>query len=125
MKEGNSFSNILLMMKDQGYNKDNDITIGAVKSILPLRIEVGNFVLEEEDFFIVEGLKDSTREIELNVLEVTGTTASASSHVHSLQPFEIAKATMTIKSPLVIGDAVLVLIQDSDFYIIDKVVVSQ
>jgi hypothetical protein len=125
VKEGNSFSNILLMMKNQGYNKDNDITIGAVKSILPLQIEIGNFILEEEDFFIVEGLKDSTREIELSVLEVVGLTTSASSHVHSLQPFEIAKATMTIKSPLIVGDAVLVLIQDSDFYIIDKVVVSQ
>jgi len=125
MKEGNSFSNILLMMKNQGYNKDNDIIIGTVKSILPLKIEIGNFILEEDDFFIVDGLKDSIRDIELSVLAVAGSTATASSHVHSLQPFEITQATMTIKSPLKVGDAVLVLIQDSDFYIIDKVVMGQ
>lgn len=106
MKEGNSFSNLLLLMKQQGFNKENDITVGLVKSISPLSINLGNYILVEEDMFIAEQLRDHERLVDMVVPPATTGT----------------KYTMKIKSPLAVGDSVLVLIQNSDFYLVDKVV---
>lgn len=83
MKEGTSFSNLLKLMKDQGYNKDVSISIGVVKKLSPLTVELNGFTIEEED-------------------------------LSKTNAFEVSSAAE--------GDQVLVLIDNNDFYLIDKVV---
>lgn len=124
MKEGNAFTNILLLMKEQGYNKDSDILVGKVKSVSPLEIDLGKILLKEEDMFIPETLKDHELEIELTIDTLTGTTkpAGVESHSHDLDKFNITKGKMKIKSPLKVNDGVIVFVQDSNFYLICKVV---
>ena len=83
MKEGTSFSNLLTLMKDQGYNKDVSISIGVVESLSPLTVKLNGFIIEEEDLS------------KMNAFETSGAAA---------------------------GDQVLVLVDNNDFYLLDKVV---
>lgn len=83
MVEGNSFTNLLKLIKQQGYNKDIKIFIGYVKSTSPLKISIGKIVISDGDFFKTE---------------------------------TFSKATLNT------NDLVLVLLDDSDFYLLDKVV---
>ena len=57
MTEGNSFTNLLKLMKTQGYNKDVHVTIGAVKSSSPLTIIIDTLEITEEDFIITKTAK--------------------------------------------------------------------
>jgi len=57
MAEGNSFTNLLKLMKTQGYNKDVTITVGAVKSPSPLTIIIDTMEITEEDFIITKTAK--------------------------------------------------------------------
>jgi len=50
MAEGNAFTNLLRLMKTQGYNKDVHITVGSVKSSGPLTIIIDSIEITEEDF---------------------------------------------------------------------------
>ena len=104
-KEGNSYTNLLKMMQQEGYNKDVSITIGKVNSISPLSIVVNNYTIEEGDFYISDHLVKKEYEFEI---EINGSTK---------QP-----AKIIIEKPLELNDFVFVMIDGNDFYIIDKVV---
>jgi hypothetical protein len=82
-KEGNSYTNLLKLIKQHGYNKDVYVMIGIVKTTSPLTIDLGDFVIEDDDFY-----KCSALEISVPAVE----------------------------------DKVLVLRDDNDFFVIDKVV---
>jgi hypothetical protein len=109
MAEGNSFTNLLKLMKTQGYNKDVQVTVGAVKSPKPLTIDIDGLVITEGDV-----IKSQT--IQYLIDGMTGTIRNFSpSHTHSDKvDIDIVK--------LKAGDMVLILIDDNNFYIIDRVV---
>jgi hypothetical protein len=123
MPEGNPYTNLLKMMKLQGYNKDSDISFGKVTSISPLKFKVNDFEIEPGDYIITESLIEHKREAEISVKTVTATTSQNSNHTHTLTPFEITKAEITVKSPLKVGDLVLILIDGDNFFVIDRVVI--
>lgn len=91
MPEGNSFTNLLKLMKTQGYNKDVTITVGAVQSPNPLQITLDSIVLDEDDFTKTQTVQDI---------------------VDGVAPSD----------PMKVGDKVLMLVDGSNFYIIDRVV---
>jgi len=122
MKEGNAYTNILSIMKEQGYNKDSTFVVGTVVGIDPLSIDMGDYVLDQEDLFIAEHLTEYDRKVTLKAEIVKGVTEEANLHSHTLLPFEITEGTMTFHQLLEIDDRVLVLIDGSDFYVIDRVV---
>lgn len=92
MAEGNSFTNLLKLMQAQGYNKDVRITIGSVKSPKPLTIDINGIEIEEEDFVMSQTIQ----------LIVDGSLSGA--------------------EPMKAKDKVLVIIDENNFYIIDRVV---
>jgi len=91
--EGNSYSNLLLLMKNQGYNKDIKIIIAKIKNLSPLSIDMGKYTVDEEDLFITDRITT------LNTSE-----------------------TIPEDKKLQVGDAVIVLVDEHDFYILDRVV---
>lgn len=99
MTEGNSYSNLLLMMKQQGYNKDTKVVIGKVISPIPLVIDMGKYTIEEDDMFITETIDNL----------ISGSIGDTLTNVYT---------TKLLKA----GDKVLILVDNSDFYIIDRVV---
>lgn len=122
--EGNAYTNLLKMMSKQGYNKDNYTVIGKVTSLSPLKFLVNGLTIEEEDCIIAESLKDSERKIELTVTALTAgmTSAGYTPHTHTINALNITDGTLKIKSPLKLNDLVIVLIDGSSFYIIDRMV---
>ena len=129
MAEGNSFTNLLKMMKDEGYNKDASMVIAKVKSISPLTINMGKYDITKGDFFMAQHLTTYTRNVSLSTSSVSGKTSvthdggeKAKSHSHNVLPFTVNSGVLTLHSPLAVGDKVFVLIDGDDFYIIDKVV---
>lgn len=111
MSEGNAYTNLLKLMKNQGYNKDINIIIGEVKVPKPLKIDLGSFVIDDTDLsmtqtmqFLIDGLTDG---------EIEG---FVNPHTHS----------NVIKFPkfkkLAPGDKVLVIVENNNFYVIDRVV---
>lgn len=124
MTEGNIYSNLLKMIKNQGYNKDSSMTFGKVLSISPLKIKVNGLEIEEGDFMIVESLTEHKRNTQISVKSLTGNTGVSSSHSHTLIPFEITDAEITYESPLEVDDLVLVFIDEGNFFIIDRVVIT-
>jgi Protein of unknown function (DUF2577) len=54
MAEGNSYSNLLRLIKSQGYNKDVNVIIAGIKSVSPLKVRLGDLTLEEDDFMATE-----------------------------------------------------------------------
>lgn len=101
--EGSSFTNLLKLMKTQGYNKDNHTTVGWVTSLSPLTFKLDGFEITEGDYYIAQRLIEHTRDVEI---ETTG----------------ITEGKLSIKDPLKVGDVVIVLIDGNEFFIIDKVV---
>jgi hypothetical protein len=51
MIEGSPYSNLLKLMKNQGYNKDVSITTGLVTSPSPLTIQIGELTLSGDDLY--------------------------------------------------------------------------
>jgi Protein of unknown function (DUF2577) len=105
MKEGNSYTKLLKLMKNQGYNKDVSIVIGKVKSTSPLEIDLGDFTLSQDDIFITETLAEHERKVDLSGSGVN-----------------VSNGNLTVKSSMKVGDRLLVLIDNNDFYVIDRVV---
>jgi hypothetical protein len=93
LKEGNSFTNLLQLIKDQGYNKDTGIMIGSIKSTSPFRIRLGELTLDSDDFMMSQTIK----------YMLDGTL-----------PYTDDK----LKNE----DRVIVLVDGDNFYIIDRVV---
>lgn len=122
MKEGNSASRLLMLMKEEGYNKNTDLAIGVVVSLEPLEIDMGTYTIEEGDIFIAELLTEYTREVTIDIKTITGSSKPADGHAHELDVFKAEKAELTFHSPLTVGDNVVVIVDDSDFYVIDRVV---
>lgn len=107
MVEGNSFSNLLKLMKEQGYNKDVALVVAKVVQPSPLVVDMGDFSIYESDgdMFIAETLKTHKRNIQISSDEVN-----------------INEGVLTILTPLQAGDKVYVLMDKDDFYVLDKVV---
>lgn len=119
--EGSPFTNLLKLMKTQGYNKDNYVVIGIVSSTSPLTIDLDNITITEGQFFLAERLSEHTRDITIDTTSVNGDVTVPNSS-GTLTSFQITEGTLTIKSPLKNGDYVLVLIDEDDFFVVDKVV---
>lgn len=51
MIEGSPYSNLLKLMKNQGYNKDVSIATGLVNSPSPLTIQIGSLTLSGDDLY--------------------------------------------------------------------------
>lgn len=98
MPEGNSYTNLLKLMKLQGYNKDVKVVVGKVKSVSPLEIDMGKYVITEDDMIITETIKNM----------ITGNIGDALN----------IYTTTKLKN----NDKVLVIIDEVDFYVIDRVV---
>lgn len=123
MKEGNSASRLLKLMKEEGYNKDTDLAIGVVVSVDPFEVDMGTYTISEEDLFIAELLTEYTREVTIDIKNIAGNTKTGGDgHTHPLDIFKAEKAELTFHSPLQVGDNVIVIVDDSDFYVIDRVV---
>lgn len=98
MPEGNSYTNLLKLIKLQGYSKDVKVVVGRIKSVSPLEIDMGKYVITEDDMIITETIKNM----------ITGNIGDA---------LNIYRTTK-LKN----NDKVLVIIDENDFYVIDRVV---
>lgn len=92
MPEGNSFTNLLQLMKTQGYNKDLHVSVGLVKSVSPLKVMYDSFELESEDFVATQTIR------------------------------YLIKGLLGDGEKLKSGDKVLMLIDGNNFYVLDRVV---
>lgn len=127
--EGSGFAKLGGVIKSLGYNKDIDIEYATVISPLPkLRVQIDNMKieLEADDLTLAEHLTNHEREISFS-FPVTGETKSAGSpaHTHSLENIAASSVKITVKSPLKVGDRVIVAsIKDGQSYVVlDKAVV--
>lgn len=57
MKEGNSYSRLLSLIKTAGYNRDVSVLVGQITKTSPLTISFGDWEVEEEDFAITNAFK--------------------------------------------------------------------
>lgn len=139
MSEGNSYVKLLQMMKNEGYNKNTNIIIGKVISSSPLEIDMGEYTIKEDDFFIAERLTRHSRIVTLNHQEnavrelgdgtekdkVTSSKYPSDYTDDMVSPytsFSYQYLELKFEDILKVGDKVIVLIDNSDFYIIDRVV---
>jgi hypothetical protein len=59
--EGNGFSQMLQIIREHGYNKDVDITIGTVKKAPPellIELDRSGLELDKQDCFVAFGVSD-------------------------------------------------------------------
>jgi hypothetical protein len=119
--EGNAYSQLLSIMKTQGYNKDTSIVIGTVIAPLPnLRVQVGSLVLEREDLLIAEQLTTYTSEYTvLNPPSDSGY-CDTGYHANAYPSGHVFKAEH--KSRLKEGDKVMIMRDEDTFIVVDKVV---
>lgn len=113
MAEGSVYSNFVNMFREEGYNKDIFIRVGKVTSIKPFKIKLNGYEIEEEDIFLSDSVKyllDNYNEPKYKI--ITSLAESTGAPI----------AMKTEHKPLDIGDKILVLVEDSDFYVIDRVV---
>jgi hypothetical protein len=119
--EGNVYSQLLSIMKKQGYNKDTSILIGTILNPLPnLRIQLGNLVLEREDVLVAEQL--TTYLSQYKVLNAPTDSGSCNSGYQanaypSGHVFEVEH-----QSRLKTNDKVILLRDEDLFIVVDKVV---
>lgn len=113
--EGNSYSNILAIMKEEGYNQDIKVRIGEVVSPSPLVVKLNGYEIEEEDVFISETIKNLIDD-QIGLVTVT--------HLSGINDVEVEEVDIKVRprKPLEAGDKVLVIIEQSDFFIVDRMV---
>lgn len=99
MKEGSAASDLLKIIKNQGYNKDCYIHIGVV---IGSKIKIGDLELDSDDYILCEALTKHTK---------TYKNVSSGETIN----FEVQRQ---LKS----GDKVLVVQDGAYFYAIDRVV---
>ncbi|HLO11484.1 MAG TPA: DUF2577 family protein [Pseudoneobacillus sp.] len=146
-KEGSSYSNLLNLIKDHGYNKDNHTVIGKVISANPLKIQMDGFILEQGDFYIAERLTRHKRIVTINHYENTERdlgdkkekdyVTSSGMGIQSddrkgplngdTSPYVDTTLVLNFveiqyEDVLKVGDFVVILIDNNDFFIIDRVV---
>ena len=114
MAEGNAYGNIINMMKDVGYNKDVKIYIGKVKTLSPLVFSLNGYDIEPGDYFLTETVS--------NLLgNVTGYTTVT--HLSTGMDVEVdEERTVYPVTEAATGDRFLILVDENDFYVIDRVV---
>jgi hypothetical protein len=117
--EGNSFTNLLKLMKTQGFNKDNHVTIGKVTSIVPLKILIDSIEISEGDFYIAQRLTEHTRKMWMEVSEMQTPIPTTP---EPTEAFRVTEGKIMIKDPLKVGDLVIVLIDENEFFVMDRVV---
>lgn len=108
MAEGNVYSNFLDMFKEEGYNKDTSIKVGKVISVSPLKVDMGGYTIDESDMYLC----DSVSYLKNNGIGKTTVTHNYGKETVTTVPI----------SPLKIGDRLVVIVQNSSFYVIDRAV---
>lgn len=114
--EGNAYGNLLLLMKEQGYNKDMRIVIGTVKTLEPLVFSLNGFDIEEDDFSMTESVYNL-----INDNRPLETERYTEIEYKYSKPTTEPNTTRRVKQ-LSVNDKFLVLVDGTDFYIIDRVV---
>lgn len=112
--EGNAYTNLLKIMREEGYNKDISARVAKVISVSPLKIAFNGFEIDREDCFLSETVQNL---IDDHIGYVTVT------HLSGMGDAEVEeKAELKPRSKLEVGDALLVFIEGSDFYVVDRMV---
>jgi hypothetical protein len=111
-------------MKSHGHNQDVDLelaTVVAPPPALKIRCNSDNLELDTEDLIIAEHLTEHERTVSISGGSVSGTVTPSG----NLTTFTLTDATMTIKSPLEVGDQVIVASANEGqlYYVLDKAVV--
>lgn len=122
--EGNGAAKLIQLMRKNGYNKDLDIelaTVIAPPPALVIRCNRDNMELDKDDLIIAEHLTEHVRTVSISGGSVTGTVTPSG----NLTTFTLTDATMTIKSPLRVGDQVIIVSANDGqlYYVLDKAVV--
>lgn len=104
MAEGNVYSNLVNLIREEGYNKDIYLRIGQVSSISPLKIQLHGYEIIPEDYILCEHVGNLAKN-EIGKVKIGGTD-------YKVEP----------ANPLQIGDKILVLVDGDNFYVIDRVV---
>jgi hypothetical protein len=58
-REGGAFTNILKLMKEQGYNKDIVVKLGIITNVSPLKINLGDFSVVSSDIIKASAFNNS------------------------------------------------------------------
>lgn len=101
--EGNGFSQLVQLMRKNGYNKDIEVEIATVKKPLPdflIKLDKSGLELDKTDCFIANSLTEHSRTVVIDGEE----------------------KTMTVHSNIKVGDKVMVVNDEDTFFIIDKAV---
>lgn len=111
--EGGHSAKLYQMISNIGYNKDVDFEIGTVLSPYPdieIQLDGDNIVLDAGDLVLAQRLCDHT----ITMTQVDGTTG---------EPTTGGELTFKVKSPLNVGDEVIVASFNNGvaFIVLDKV----
>lgn len=106
VREGSSAAKLVQFMREYGFNEEMSIEVGTIASISPISIhlESDGLILDKDDLIIAEHLTNHKRSVSLMIGNI---------HVTEIE----------FKTPLIIGDQVIV-IGDNDtqfYYIFDRV----
>lgn len=135
------------MMEETGYNKDNEIHLGVVKSIEPIVIDLGHLVLEQDDFFICNNLLKHKRKYKLlsprkrdyqlmnppsispkncgpycNGEHIGTSDVYPGGYLYTMHEVEDYTYEIEFEGILQPNDKVIVFQDNNDFYVIDKAV---
>lgn len=120
--EGNGAARMLQLMRRYGHNTDVDVEIGKVVALLPsIKIQLNsvNLMLEDNDMIIADHLLSHKRTVSISGGAVVGNVNPSG----NLTSFALTDATMSINSPLKVGDEVILLSANDGqlYYVMDKV----
>lgn len=122
--EGSGAKRLIQLMRQHGYNADVNIELATVTSAPPnLRIKIDNMKVEldRDDLVVAESLLDHERIYSVQGGLVSGSVSDGS----NLQSLSVTEGKLTIKSPLKVGDRVIVASANNGqlYFVIDKAVI--
>lgn len=127
--EDNPYISFVGMMRTEGaVNNPVPFFIGHVVSASPLRVQIGDIVIEREGLLVNELLlRGYTRHLQMGLTSVTGITGTRSggsgydsftSHNHDMNTLGIPDGTFTALDGLSAGDKVLTIISSDQQQIV-------
>lgn len=127
--EGSGGTQLAMLMKHLGYNKDVDFQLATVTSAPPaLKIKVDNMEkieLDNGDLIVAEHLTNHSRKVTITSSSVTETMTQAgyTPHVHDITSMTI-EADLAFNDELKVGDRVIVveIAEGQTYVILDRAV---
>lgn len=127
--EGSGGTQLAMLMKSLGYNKDVDFQLATVTSAPPdLKIKVDNMEkieLDKDDLIVAQHLTKYTRKVKLTSTSVTDamTSAGYTPHTHDITSLVI-EADLDFDDELKVGDRVIVveIVEGETYVILDRAV---